>query len=170
MRVADEPELLAPLLPTSSRSTLRTRQLDRRVTMRRYQRFSAAGTLLAAMMFSTSQPLAAQILRIGEMNTQQFQALNLQKTVVLIPGGILEEHGPYLPSYADGYADEAYQSSLGLLPRCLWRNDGPSVRSETGVLMLRNQGEGVICETTCGRRILRTRWCGRAESDSVPKT
>ena len=36
--------------------------------MRRYQRFSAAGTLLAAVMFSTSQPLAAQILRIGEMN------------------------------------------------------------------------------------------------------
>ena len=46
------------------------------------------------------------------MNTQQIRALNLQKTVVLIPGGILEEHGPYLPSYTDGYADEAYTREL----------------------------------------------------------
>ena len=73
--------------------------------MKRYQCFSAAGMLLAAVMFS-SQQTAAQILRIGEMNTQQIRALNLQKTVVLIPGGILEEHGPYLPSYTDGYADD----------------------------------------------------------------
>jgi hypothetical protein len=66
-------------------------------TMKRYERFSAAGILLAAVMFS-SQQAAAQVLRIAEMNTQQIRALNLQKTVVLIPGGILEEHGPYLPS------------------------------------------------------------------------
>jgi creatinine amidohydrolase/Fe(II)-dependent formamide hydrolase-like protein len=79
--------------------------------MKRYQRFWAAGILLAAVMFS-SQQVAAQILRIGEMNTQQIRALNLQKTVVLIPGGILEEHGPYLPSYTDGYADDAYIREL----------------------------------------------------------
>jgi len=30
----------------------------------------------------------------------------------LIPGGILEEHGPYLPSYTDGYADDAYTREL----------------------------------------------------------
>jgi creatinine amidohydrolase/Fe(II)-dependent formamide hydrolase-like protein len=79
--------------------------------MKRYQRFSAAGILLAVVMFSTSQQVAAQVLRIAEMNTQQILALNLQKTVVLIPGGILEEHGPYLPSYTDGYAD-AYTREL----------------------------------------------------------
>jgi len=56
--------------------------------------------------------VAAQILRIGEMNTLQIRALDLAKTVVLIPGGILEEHGPYLPSYADGYADDAYTREL----------------------------------------------------------
>jgi hypothetical protein len=54
--------------------------------MKPCQRFSAAGILLAAMMFSTSEPVAAQILRIGEMNTQQIRALNLQRTVVLTPG------------------------------------------------------------------------------------
>jgi len=79
--------------------------------MKRYLRISAAGLVLVAAMFS-SQQVAAQILRIAEMNTQQIRALNLQKTVVLIPGGILEEHGPYLPSYADGYADEAYAREL----------------------------------------------------------
>ena len=63
---------------------------------KRYQWFSAAGLVLAGVMFLNPQ-VAAQILRIGEMNTQQIQALDLPKTVVLIPGGILEEHGPYLP-------------------------------------------------------------------------
>jgi creatinine amidohydrolase/Fe(II)-dependent formamide hydrolase-like protein len=79
--------------------------------MKRYQCFSAAGLVLAGMMFLNPQA-TGQILRIGEMNTQQIQALNLPKTVVLIPGGILEEHGPYLPSYTDGYADEAYTHEL----------------------------------------------------------
>ena len=75
--------------------------------MKRYRRFSAAGILLPAVMFF-GQQVAAQVVRIAEMNTRQIRALNLQKTVVLIPGGILEEHGPYLPSYTDGYAIDAY--------------------------------------------------------------
>ena len=79
--------------------------------MKPYQRSSAAGILLAAVMF-LSQQVAAQVVRIAEMNTRQIQALNLQKTVVLIPGGILEEHGPYLPSYTDGYAIDAYTQEL----------------------------------------------------------
>jgi len=79
--------------------------------MKRYQCFSAAGVVLAGVMFLNTQA-TAQILRIGEMNTHQIQALDLSKTVVLIPGGILEEHGPYLPSYSDGYADEAYTRDL----------------------------------------------------------
>jgi creatinine amidohydrolase/Fe(II)-dependent formamide hydrolase-like protein len=79
--------------------------------MKRYQRFSTIGIFLAVTMFS-SRPVAAQIVRIAEMNTRQIQALNLQKTVVLIPGGILEEHGPYLPSYTDGYAIDAYTHEL----------------------------------------------------------
>jgi creatinine amidohydrolase len=79
--------------------------------MNRCRRFSAAGILLAGIIFS-SQKVAAQVFRIAEMNTRQIQALNLQKTVVLIPGGILEEHGPYLPSYTDGYAIDAYTLDL----------------------------------------------------------
>jgi len=79
--------------------------------MKRHQWVSSAGVVLAGAMFLNTQ-VPAQILRIGEMNTQQIQALDLAKTVVLIPGGILEEHGPYLPSYTDGYADEAYTREL----------------------------------------------------------
>jgi hypothetical protein len=63
--------------------------------MKRYQWVSAAAVVLAGVTFLNVK-VTAQILRIGEMNTQQIHALDLPKTVVLIPGGILEEHGPYL--------------------------------------------------------------------------
>jgi creatinine amidohydrolase/Fe(II)-dependent formamide hydrolase-like protein len=79
--------------------------------MNRAQRLLAAPTLLAGMIF-VNQQVGAQIFRIAEMNTRQIQALHLQKTAVVIPGGILEEHGPYLPSYTDGYAIDAYTQEL----------------------------------------------------------
>ena len=57
-------------------------------------------------------PASAQVYTLANMNTRQIQALDRQRTVILIPGGILEEHGPYLPSYTDGYAIEAYTRAL----------------------------------------------------------
>jgi creatinine amidohydrolase len=54
----------------------------------------------------------AQIYHVKEMNTEQIQALDREKTVVLLPGGILEEHGPYLPSFTDGYRDERLTEAL----------------------------------------------------------
>jgi creatinine amidohydrolase len=54
----------------------------------------------------------AQIYRIAEMNTRQIRNLNREKTVVLLPGGILEEHGPYLPSFTDGYWNERVTNDL----------------------------------------------------------
>jgi len=56
-------------------------------------------TLLATQAF-------AQIYHVKEMNTEQIRALDRDKTVVLLPGGILEQHGPYLPSFSDGYMNE----------------------------------------------------------------
>jgi creatinine amidohydrolase/Fe(II)-dependent formamide hydrolase-like protein len=53
-----------------------------------------------------------QILQLTELNTTQIRALDHAKTAVLIPGGILEEHGPYLPSFTDGYVDEALTQEL----------------------------------------------------------
>lgn len=62
------------------------------------------------MFFGTNA--AAQIVQIGEMNTEQILALDLARTVILLPGDILEKHGPYLPSFTDGYSDGAYTKEL----------------------------------------------------------
>ena len=53
-----------------------------------------------------------QIYHVKEMNTEQIRALDREKTVVLIPGGILEEHGPYLPSFTYGYMAERRTEEL----------------------------------------------------------
>jgi creatinine amidohydrolase len=55
---------------------------------------------------------ACQILQLAKLNTNQIRALDRTKTVILIPGGILEEHGPYLPSFTDGYVDLAVTQEL----------------------------------------------------------
>jgi len=66
---------------------------------------------VAAMMIAAVDA-SAQIYKLADLNTRQIQALDRQRTVVVIPGGILEEHGPYLPSYTDGYAIEAFTREL----------------------------------------------------------
>lgn len=48
----------------------------------------------------------AQVLRVAELNTEQIRRLDRAKTAVILTGGILEEHGPYLPSFTDGYTNE----------------------------------------------------------------
>lgn len=48
----------------------------------------------------------AQIHRVAQMNTEQISALDKQKTVVILAGGILEQHGPHLPSFTDGFSNE----------------------------------------------------------------
>ncbi len=75
--------------------------------MKRGRFVPCAVVALAGMMFLDTN-MAAQIMQIGEMNTHQIRALDLARTVILMPGDILEEHGPYLPSFTDGYADDAY--------------------------------------------------------------
>lgn len=47
-----------------------------------------------------------RMLKLAELNTEQVRGLKRDKTVVLIPGGILEQHGPYLPSFSDGFMNE----------------------------------------------------------------
>ncbi len=55
---------------------------------------------------------SAQVYRVAEMNTEQIRALDRGKTVVLLPGGILEQHGPYLPSFSDGYVSERITQAI----------------------------------------------------------
>lgn len=54
----------------------------------------------------------AQIYDVTDMNTEQLRAIDRAKSVVLLPGGILEGHGPYLPSYSDGYYNERITQEL----------------------------------------------------------
>ncbi len=63
-----------------------------------------------------SIPLAAngQVYRLAEMNTRQIASLDRQKTVILMPGGVMEQHGPHLPSFSDGYMSEWFTERLAL--------------------------------------------------------
>ena len=67
---------------------------------------SCATVLLCSLVAS------AQVYRIAELNAEQIRRLDREKTVVLIPGGILEEHGPFLPSFTDGYWNERVVAEL----------------------------------------------------------
>jgi creatinine amidohydrolase len=59
--------------------------------------------LLAAL----STHAQAQIYHAAEMTTELYRTLDRNKTVVILTDGILEEHGPYMPAYTDGYISEA---------------------------------------------------------------
>ncbi|MDQ4121796.1 MAG: creatininase family protein [Acidobacteriota bacterium] len=62
--------------------------------------------IVAAVLIMFCVMVNAQIYRVAQMNTEQIRALDKQKTVVILTGGILEQHGPHLPSYTDTYVNE----------------------------------------------------------------
>lgn len=67
--------------------------------------------LLFAIVLGVS-PVAGQVLQFADLNTRDFARLNKAKTVIIIPGGILEEHGPYLPSGTDGIFNRRFADDL----------------------------------------------------------
>ncbi len=73
-------------------------------------------TLLAATLclfwLSMESQAFGQIHHIAEMTTDQISSLDRSKTAVILPGGILEQHGPYLPSFSDGYMNERLTQDL----------------------------------------------------------
>jgi len=62
--------------------------------------------LYTSLMLAWSATVSAQILDVRELNTEQIGRFDRARTVVLLTAGILEEHGPYLPSSSDGYQSE----------------------------------------------------------------
>lgn len=68
--------------------------------------FSSWALSCAALAAAAPAPATAQVLEVATLTTEQIRALDRPKTVVILPGGVLEEHGPYLPSYTDGYNNE----------------------------------------------------------------
>lgn len=65
----------------------------------------------------------AQIYHVQDMTTVEIDSLDKEKTVVILPGGILEEHGPYLPSFTDGYINQALTTELAnsIIKRAGWK-------------------------------------------------
>jgi len=61
---------------------------------------------------STGSSAVAQVLHVADMKTGEIRDLDRAKTVVLLPGGILEEHGPYLPAHTDGILSERLTQEL----------------------------------------------------------
>jgi creatinine amidohydrolase/Fe(II)-dependent formamide hydrolase-like protein len=46
------------------------------------------------------------------MTAEQIRVLDHGTTAVILPGGILEQHGPHLPVFADGYMNQVLSDSL----------------------------------------------------------
>ena len=69
------------------------------------RRFYSPTLLILWFAFATAVA-DAQILRLSDLTAPQLQALDRSKTVVLLPGGMLEEHGPYLPASTDAILSE----------------------------------------------------------------
>ena len=71
-------------------------------------------TMLRALIVILLFPLTVhgQVYLAAEMNTRQLAALDKARTVVILTGGILEQHGPHLPSGTDTYMNEWWAHSL----------------------------------------------------------
>lgn len=64
------------------------------------------------MMLAFARPSFAQVLRLTDVSSERIARLDHARTVVLMPGGVLEEHGPYLPSFTDGFMNEWWTERL----------------------------------------------------------
>lgn len=69
------------------------------------------GALVACMLLMC-RPLTAQVRNVGDLDTRQIQALDRSRTVIVLQGGMLEEHGPYLPAFTDGILSAQLTSEL----------------------------------------------------------
>jgi len=78
--------------------------------------------VLFCLLFA-AEHLAAQVLLVQDMTTEQIRALDRNRTAVILPGGILEEHGPYLPAFTDGYLSQRLASEVasGIAARPGWK-------------------------------------------------
>lgn len=74
-------------------------------------RFAKLVIGIAVLQFAAVSS-SSQVLRLAEMNTRQIAALDRSKTAIIMPGGVMEQHGPYLPSFADGYMNEWWSKRL----------------------------------------------------------
>ena len=72
------------------------------------------GLLRVILFCCCAAQASADVLHFAELNTRQMQRLDRNRTVLIIPGGILEEHGPYLPAGPDGIFNQRLADDLAL--------------------------------------------------------
>lgn len=66
------------------------------------------------LLCALAAPARAQVLRFADLDAGTIARLDRARTVVIIPGGILEEHGPLLAVDADGYRNERVAADVAL--------------------------------------------------------
>jgi len=72
-----------------------------------------AFVLSLMLIVSTAAALAqAKIYYAKEMTTEDYKKLDRSKTAVFLCVSVLEEHGPYVPAYTDGYITERIISDV----------------------------------------------------------
>lgn len=69
--------------------------------------------IFAILLLFAAHSLAAQMLRLTDLNTTQIERLDRTRSVILMPGGVIEQHGPYLPAFTDGFMNEWWTERLG---------------------------------------------------------
>src|SRR5947209_6419443 len=78
-----------------------------------------------ALLLLILLPMAAtcQIFDVRDLNAGDIESLDRRRTVVILQGGILEEHGPFLPIYSDGWMNEFMTKQLAdvLVARPGWK-------------------------------------------------
>ena len=57
-------------------------------------------------------PASSQVYDLKQLTTPEIRALDRSKTAVMINIGVLEEHGPYMPCYTDGYAGQRHVKDI----------------------------------------------------------
>jgi creatinine amidohydrolase/Fe(II)-dependent formamide hydrolase-like protein len=68
--------------------------------------------ILIGCLFVQPSGLLSQVVHVKDLNTRQVRALDRSRTVVILQGGMLEEHGPYLPAFTDGVLSERLTTEL----------------------------------------------------------
>src|SRR4026208_1417337 len=69
-------------------------------------------TIAALSLFLGAPTIQAQVVRVRDLNTRQIRYLDRDRTVVFLTGGMMEEHGPYLPAFTDGILSERLTGEL----------------------------------------------------------
>jgi len=105
---------LASSLASAFNSHLQTMSPEESMRSFMHSRLAKGMLTIAVAAAHSALPsrMEAQIYRLEEMNTEQIRALDRARTVIIIPGGILEQHGPYLPSWSDAYFGQRLATDL----------------------------------------------------------